>query len=156
LNVLKEYKKLYPDTILGLSDHTPGHATVLGSVALGARVIEKHFTEDINREGPDHKFSMNYTTWKEMVDRTRELELSLGSNLKKIEDNEKETVILQRRSIRAKCNLSKGEIITRDAVEFLRPCPEGALPPYNIDQILTKTLAKDIEAGDCITWKNLE
>ena len=156
LNVLKEYKKLYPDTILGLSDHTPGHATVLGSVALGARVIEKHFTDDINREGPDHKFSMNYTTWKEMVDRTRELELSLGSNLKKVEDNEKETVILQRRSIRAKFNLPKGEIITKDNVEFLRPCPEGALPPYNIDQILSKTLTKDIEAGDCITWKNLE
>jgi N-acetylneuraminate synthase len=114
LNVLKEYKKQYPDTILGLSDHTPGHATVLGAVVLGARVIEKHFTDDVNREGPDHKFSMDFTTWTEMVDRTRELELSLGSGVKKVEDNEKETVIVQRRAIRAKCNLSKGEVITKD------------------------------------------
>ena len=56
LNVLKTYRAMYPDMVLGLSDHTPGHATVLGAVALGARMIEKHFTDDINREGPDHAF----------------------------------------------------------------------------------------------------
>ena len=59
LNVLKTYATMFPDVVLGLSDHTFGHATVLGSVALGARVIEKHFTDDNNREGPDHKFAMN-------------------------------------------------------------------------------------------------
>jgi N-acetylneuraminate synthase len=95
LNVLKEYSRRYPDTILGLSDHTPGHATVLGAVALGARVIEKHFTDDTTREGPDHKFSMDSDTWRDMVDRTRELENSLGVDIKKVEDNEMETVILQ-------------------------------------------------------------
>ena len=49
---------MFPSVLLGLSDHTPGHATVLGAVALGARVIEKHFTDDNRREGPDHPFSM--------------------------------------------------------------------------------------------------
>ena len=67
LNVLKDYARRWPDLILGLSDHTPGHATVLGAVALGARVIEKHFTDDNTREGPDHKFAMNPRTWEEMV-----------------------------------------------------------------------------------------
>ena len=59
LNVLKTFKKRYPKILLGLSDHTAGHSTVLGAIALGARMVEKHFTENNNREGPDHKFSMN-------------------------------------------------------------------------------------------------
>ena len=58
LNVLNNYKKIFKDAILGLSDHTPGHSTVLGSIALGARVIEKHFTLDNSLNGPDHKFAI--------------------------------------------------------------------------------------------------
>ena len=70
LNVLKTFQVMFPELLLGLSDHTSGHATVLGAVALGARVIEKHFTDNTQREGPDHAFSMDPTTWKEMVQRT--------------------------------------------------------------------------------------
>ena len=156
LNVLKEYKARYPDVILGLSDHTPGHATVLGAVAFGARVIEKHFTDDMMREGPDHKFSMDFNSWKEMVDTTRELEVALGSKSKKIEDNEKETVVLQRRAIRAKNDLQVGVSITRDMIEVLRPCPKNALPPYRIDEILGKTLINHIVSGECVTWEDLK
>lgn len=68
LNVLKKYAARWPDTILGLSDHTHGHATVLGAIALGARVIEKHFTDDNGRAGPDHEFAMNPRTWREIVE----------------------------------------------------------------------------------------
>ena len=68
LNVLKTYKTLFPDMILGLSDHTHGGVTVLGSVALGAKVVEKHFTDDITRKGPDHPFSMDPDSWRKMVD----------------------------------------------------------------------------------------
>ena len=78
LNVLKKYKEKFNNIILGLSDHTYGHSTVLGAITLGARVVEKHFTDDNNRIGPDHKFSMNPKTWREMVNATRELENSLG------------------------------------------------------------------------------
>ena len=156
LNVLKEYKAKYPNVILGLSDHTPGHATVLGAVAFGARVIEKHFTDDMTREGPDHKFSMDFKSWREMVDTTRELEVALGSESKKVEDNEKETVVLQRRAIRAKNDLQVGVSITRDMIEVLRPCPKNALPPYRIDEILGKTLINDIVSGECVTWEDLK
>jgi sialic acid synthase SpsE len=155
LNVLQEYKKKYPNVILGLSDHTPGHATVLGAVTLGARVIEKHFTDKTSREGPDHKFSMDFNSWKDMVDRVRELEFALGSNVKIVEDNEKETVILQRRSLRVNRNLLKGDVITQNDIDVLRPCPKGALAPYNIEKVLNKTLIEDIESGGCITWKNI-
>ena len=156
LNVLKKYREVYPDTILGLSDHTIGHATILGAVALGAKVIEKHFTDDIGRNGPDHGFSMNLDTWTEMVDRTRELELSLGSKIKKVEENEKDTVVLQRRAIRAKYNLCAGAVINRKDIEVLRPCPQDALPPYEIQNITGKILINDIVSGECISWKDLK
>jgi len=156
LNVLKSYRKAYPEVILGLSDHTPGHATTLGAVALGARVIEKHFTDDTKREGPDHKFSMSIESWREMVDRTRELEASLGSVVKKIEDNEKETVVLQRRSVRAKHNMQLGDIISKENIEILRPCPKDGLPPYEIPHIVGKILVNNITAGECINWADLK
>src|SRR5258707_5064306 len=101
LNVLNTYATMFPDVILGLSDHTPGHATVLGSIVLGARVIEKHFTDDNSRIGPDHPFSMTPSTWREMVDRSRELERALGSADKSIAGNEQQTAIVQRRCLRA-------------------------------------------------------
>jgi GTP:adenosylcobinamide-phosphate guanylyltransferase len=92
-NVLKTYRSMYPGMLLGLSDHTPGHATVLGAVTLGARLVEKHFTDDVYRVGPDHKFSMDPKSWRDMVDRTRELEAALGNGIKKIEGNELETAV---------------------------------------------------------------
>ena len=105
--------------ILGLSDHTPGHATVLGSVALGAKVVEKHFTDDNTRNGPDHKFSMNFQTWKTMVDETRRLEFSMGNGVKKIEFNEKDTNHIQRRSYYSNKNITKGERIKKNFLIIL-------------------------------------
>jgi len=64
LRVLETYKNMFPGLVLGLSDHTPGFTTVLGAISLGARMIEKHFTDDTNRIGPDHKFSMNKNSWR--------------------------------------------------------------------------------------------
>ena len=156
LNVLKTYRQLYPEVILGLSDHTPGLTTVLGAVALGARVIEKHFTDDNNRSGPDHKFSLDIISWKDMVDRTRELELSLGSSIKKVESNESDTVVLQRRAIRVNRNLKQGDIISREDIELLRPCPENALPPYEISSVIGKTVLHNIPTGECVHWSDIE
>ena len=71
-----------------MSDHTFGHETVLGSIALGARVIEKHFTDNNSNKGPDHYFSMNQKTWREMINASRILEKSLGDGIKRVEKNE--------------------------------------------------------------------
>ncbi len=156
LNVLKIYKAMYPNMVLGLSDHTPGHATVLGAVALGAKVIEKHFTDDVYRSGPDHKFSMNSKTWREMRDRCQELEFALGEADKKIEENELQTVILQRRSIRLGKNIAAGTVLGRSDIKVLRPCPNDGLPPYLIENVIGMTLRKDMNEGDCIKWIDLE
>jgi N-acetylneuraminate synthase len=156
LNVLKTYRAMYPDMVLGLSDHTPGHATVLGAVALGARMVEKHFTDDVERVGPDHAFSMNPRAWRDMVDRTRELENALGNGIKKIEDNERETVVLQRRALRASTDLCRLRVIKAGDFTALRPCPADALSPSEIESIVGRTLRRDVTAGDYLRPEDLD
>lgn len=156
LNVLKTYRAMYPDMVLGLSDHTPGHATVLGAVALGARMVEKHFTDDVNRVGPDHAFSMDPRAWREMVDRTRELENALGNGIKKVEENEKETIVVQRRSLRATAAMSKSHVIKAGDFIALRPCPTDALTPVEIEAIIGRRLRSDIPAGEYLRATDLE
>lgn len=156
LNVLKQFKKIYPKLILGLSDHTFGHASVLGAVTLGARVIEKHFTDNNARVGPDHYFAMNPKTWREMVDATRDLEASLGDGIKKIEKNEINSKIVQRRSIRALKKLKKGTILKDSMITYLRPCPNQALRPSDKKIILNKKLKKDLNYHDLILKKDVK
>lgn len=156
LNVLKMYAAMYPDVILGLSDHTPGHSTVLGSIALGARVFEKHFTDDNNREGPDHKFAMNPVTWREMVDRSNELYYALGDGIKRIEENEKDAAVVQRRSLRATKNLSVGHIITTADLEALRPIPKDGIPPYELGNLIGQRLKLSLSQGEHITSNHIE
>ncbi len=156
LNVLRTYAREFPGLVLGLSDHTPGHATVLGAVALGARAVEKHFTHDTTAEGPDHKFSMDPETWSDMVARTRELEAALGPAEKRVMDNERETVVVQRRAIRAARAISVGEAIAAADLTVLRPCPEDALPPYRQGELIGRRARRDIEKGDCLRLEDTD
>lgn len=147
LNVLKTYATMYPDILIGLSDHTPGDVTVLGAIALGAKIIEKHFTDDTNRPGPDHPFSMDPKSWEKMVRDSRLLEAALGRSIKETEENEAETVVLQRRAIRVLRNMKKGQAIKRGDIEFQRPAPKEAYRPNDVTNVLDKTLSRDIGAG---------
>ena len=155
LNVLKVYRKMWPQLILGLSDHTHGHATVLGAVALGARVIEKHFTDDNNREGPDHAFAMNPKSWAEMVTATRQLERAMGSANKTIAENEADTVVVQRRCLRAAQDIKAGQTLTRETIDVLRPATPGAIMPYDIDLVVGRVARQDIPAGQELRWTQL-
>jgi sialic acid synthase SpsE len=156
LRVLDTFRSMFPWAGLGLSDHTPGHATVLGAVALGACAVEKHFTDDQQRVGPDHAFSMTPTTWKDMVDRTRELEVSLGDGAKVVEENERETAVVQRRSVRAAQDLPAGAVLERSNVEVLRPCPQGSIPANDVSSVVGKKLTKALAKGDVLSWSLLE
>jgi N-acetylneuraminate synthase len=155
LRVLNTYGVMFPGVILGLSDHTPGHATVLGAVALGARVVEKHFTDDNSRIGPDHPFSMTPHTWREMVDRTRELERALGSPDKAVAGNEQQTVIVQRRCLRAARQIRAGETLTREMIDVLRPAAPGSILPYEIHGVIGMRAIQDIPAGKELRWGDL-
>jgi N-acetylneuraminate synthase len=153
LRVLETYRVLFPEVVLGLSDHTPGHATVLGAVALGARLIEKHFTDDTSRVGPDHPFSMTPATWRDMVDRTRELEAALGHATKEVADNERETVVIQRRCVRAARELPPGSVLTRDDLVVLRPCPPDAIVPCDLDHLIGRRTVVPLCHHDYLTWR---
>ena len=155
LRVLTTFHSMFPDLILGLSDHTPGHASILGAVALGARVIEKHFTDDNYREGPDHAFAMNPQSWADMVQNTRQLERALGSGDKFVAENEQQTVYLQRRCLRAARDLKAGEIITREMVDVLRPVAKGAILPNELNLVIGTKILSDMPAGKEICWTDL-
>lgn len=154
LNVIHTLKTMFPGICVGLSDHTTGHATAVAGVAIGCRIIEKHFTDDNSREGPDHKFAMNPKSWRLMVDTAREVERSLGKPIKKIEKNEEKTVVIQRRSIRAKKNLIKGSKLEVEDVTMLRPCPIGALEPWRLTDLIGKTLKQNVSMGEHLSLQH--
>lgn len=156
LRVLQTYAIRYPGLLLGLSDHTPGHATVLGAIALGARIIEKHLTDDNQRDGPDHPFSMNPITWRDMIDRSRELEAALGTGIKVIEENESKTAVLQQRSLRLVADRPVGHVLTPADIEVLRPAPTTALKPWQLELALGRRLKHPMPQGQAITLDDLE
>ena len=155
LNVLKTYCTMFPDVILGLSDHTHAVAPVLGAVTLGARVIERHFTDDNGREGPDHKFAMNPAAWAEMVEQTRLLERSLGSPEKFIAANEADTAVVQRRCLRAARDLRAGEALTREMIDVLRPATPGAIKPDQLADVIGARVLRDMPHGRELRWTDL-
>ena len=111
-------------------------------------MIEKHFTDDCSRVGPDHPFSMMPAPWREMVDRTRELELALGSTRKFVAENEAATVVVQRRAVRAVGDLAAGTVLTRAMIEPLRPAPIGSVTPEDLSVVVGATLTRDVSAGE--------
>lgn len=155
LNVLRKYAELYPNTILGLSDHTAGHSSTLGAITLGARVIEKHFTDSNSNAGPDHFFAMNPQSWKDMVDASEELFQSLGDGIKKIEENEKQSFKVQRRSICINRNIQKGEVIRKEDLTYLRPYSEHSFHPFEYNLVIGKVINSDLLSGSSIHEKHL-
>lgn len=133
----------------GLSDHTLGHAVAIAAVALGARVIEKHFIIDRAIGGPDASFSMTPDEFKLMVDGIREAELALGRVSYALTDN----IIKSRkfsRSLFVATDIKAGETITSHNIKSVRP--NDGLPPGAINQVLGKTAKTDLKAGTPLSW----
>jgi N-acetylneuraminate synthase len=95
---------------------------------------------------------MTPATWREMVDRTRELELALGDADKRVVENEHQTVVVQRRCVRAGKALAAGTVLTRDMLDVLRPAPLDGVFPYDIERVLGKRLTTDLAAGEHLRW----
>jgi N-acetylneuraminate synthase len=155
LNVLKTYAAMFPDVILGLSDHTHAVAPVLGAVTLGGRVIERLFTDSNDREGPDHKFAMNPQRWANMVKETRLLERALGSPDKYIAENEVQTAVIQRRCLRAARDIRAGEVFTREMIDVLRPAAPGAIKPSEVLEVIGTRAIRDLAFGQELRWTDL-
>ncbi len=153
INVLKTYQTAF-NIVVGYSDHSPGPVVALGSVALGAKVIEKHFTISKADKGPDHPHSMDINDFKKMVQYIRELEDALGSTRKLVVEEESETVIVQRRSLYATKDIPMGKKIEADDVIELSP-QLGILPKYKT-KILGKKTSRQILRDEPILWEDLE
>lgn len=150
LNVLLGYRQKFPNAVLGLSDHTQGHTAALGAVALGAKVIEKHFTDDVNREGPDHSFAMSPDAWISMVKEVRALEKMLGDGLKRIEQNEIDSSKVQRRGICVSRNLQAGHVLCEDDFDYLRPLLEDGFHPFEADSLIGKKLRRQLQQFEMV------
>ncbi len=155
LNVLRYYAYRYPGAILGLSDHTTSSTSVLGAVALGAKIIEKHFTDDNDRIGPDHKFAINPANWRDMVDQSREMADTLGNGIKKVELNEANTYIVQRRSCTLNKDVAAGQVLNDSDLDCLRPFPPGAVQPFEKPLVLGRKVSQDLKKGDALLWQYL-
>ncbi len=153
LNVIKTLKQKFQVPV-GFSDHTMEVSVPIGAVALGANIIEKHFTLDRKMEGPDHPYALEPEELETMVKGIRDIEIALGSGIKIVVESEKQGLVEGRRSIFANVNIPEGTIITRDMLSILRPAV-GIAPKY-IDKIIGKQVKKDINAYEPITWAKIQ
>ena len=131
------------DCLIGYSDHTVGNTACIGAVALGACVIEKHFTLDCNMEGPDHASSVDPAGFQQLIKQIKDAQAMLGSGLKIPSEVEKNNAIGMRRSIYPKRSIQKGELITPDMITFKRPAI--GLAPVYFDRLVGRIALCDIE-----------
>ena len=136
------------DVAVGYSDHTLGIEVDIAAVAMGATVIEKHFTIDKTMDGPDHKSSIDPEELKAMVSSIRNIEKALGSSIKKPSKSEKPNISMARKSIVARKSIKKGELFTEKNITIKRP--GIGISPMKWDTILGKVAERDYQIDDLL------
>jgi len=139
---------------VGFSDHTLGITVPIAAVALGASVLEKHFTLDKNLPGPDHKASLEPEELKQMVEAIRQVEKAKGNGIKKPTEQEEKIKKVVRRSIVATVDIPKGTIITQEMVDIKRP--GTGIEPKHADKIIGAKAKVDIMMDECITPSKIQ
>lgn len=154
LNIIRTLQRQFPDYPVGISDHTMTSFSSVIAYALGACVIEKHYTVDKTLGmSADHWFSVDPTELKEIVDGVKAVEKLRGSNLKKVFPCEKETRLYDKRSVVSNCAIQKGETITEEMITYKRP-GTGIWPKFN-KIIVGKKALENIPADTILTWNML-
>ena len=133
---------------VGYSDHTKGIEVPIAAVALGAEIIEKHFTLDRNLPGPDHIASLEPNELKDMVTSIRNIEKALGSSIKKVSESEKKNISIARKSIIAAKDIKKGEIFTQENITTKRP--GNGISPMQWENVIGKTAIRDFQEDEHI------
>lgn len=136
------------DVEYGYSDHTLGIEVDIAAVAMGAKVIEKHFTLDKTMEGPDHKASLEPDELKNMVKAIRNIEKALGSGVKKPSKSESKNIAIARKSIVAKYDIKKGEVFTEENLAIKRP--GSGISPMRWDEIVGQVAQKNYKEEELI------
>ena len=149
LNFIKTLQNEF-NVPIGFSDHSPGIELPIAAVALGACVVEKHFTLDKTLEGPDHKASLNPEEFKAMVDAIRNVEVALGDGVRKFSENELEIKKVARKSIVLNQDVNKNTIIEKEMLSIKRP-GTGIAPKF-INDVVDKKVNKDLKANSVLKW----
>lgn len=139
---------------VGYSDHTLGIEIPIAAAAMGAVIIEKHFTLDKNMEGPDHKASLNPLEFEQMVRSIRNIEKALGDGIKKCNKNEEDTKRTARKSIVAGRNIAKGEVLSYENISFKRP--GTGISPIFLDEVIGKKAVCDFNADEFIQFDKIK
>ena len=147
LRAMQEIKDKF-NVKVGYSDHTNGIEVPIAAVALGATVIEKHFTLDRSLPGPDHKASLEPDDLKAMVSAIRHVENALGDGHKKISESEKKNIAIARKSIVAACPISRGDLLTEQNLTVKRP--GTGISPMNWESVIGTKAVKDFQEEDLI------
>lgn len=153
LNVIKTYRNLFPDNVVGLSSHDNGIAMTLAAYLLGARVIEKHFTLNRANKGTDNAFSLEPQGFKKMIRDISRAQVALGDGIKKTYPSEQNPLRKMATSIRASKNLNSNHKISKEDIVFR--APNDGLDPYNFEKVIGKKLNKDLKEDDLITFDDL-
>jgi N,N'-diacetyllegionaminate synthase len=147
LNAMNTIKEEF-DVNIGYSDHTEGIEVPIAAAALGATVIEKHFTLDRNMEGPDHKASLEPNELKAMVDSIRHIELALGNGIKQPAESEKKNMAVARKSIIARKDIKVGELFTEENLTVKRP--GDGISPMKWFDVIGKIAPRNFEEDELI------
>tara|TARA_R110001592_G_scaffold21992_1_gene87977 strand:+ start:4113 stop:5114 length:1002 start_codon:yes stop_codon:yes gene_type:complete len=148
LNAMLTMKQAFPGIAVGYSDHTQGIEIPVAAVAMGAEVIEKHFTLDKSMKGPDHKASLDPSELKSMTQAIRNIDLALGNGWKVPTKTEKSNRAVVRKSLIAACDIDAGDLITPDMIVVKRP--GTGISPSRWDEIINTTAKKKYVAGELI------
>jgi N,N'-diacetyllegionaminate synthase len=150
MNLIKEQLNLE----VGYSDHTMGIEVPIAAVAMGARVIEKHFTLDRSMKGPDHSASLEPSELRDMVRAIRNIEIALGEKSKKPSKSESKNLQVARKSIHLATDKGIGEILIEEDFEMLRP--GDGISPMEMRTLVGKRVNKNLLVGHKITWKDFD
>lgn len=147
LRAMEQLAALHPGAV-GYSDHTVGIEVPVAAVAMGARIIEKHFTLDRNLPGPDHKASLEPAELASMVSAIRNIELAIGSGKKHVSDSERPNIVVARKSIVAATDIRKGDLLTENNITVKRP--GNGISPMKWDAVLGTAAIRDFLADELI------
>jgi N,N'-diacetyllegionaminate synthase len=152
LKVIETLKSAFKVPI-GFSDHTVGIEMSVAAVAMGACVIEKHFTLDKNLDGPDHKASLEPDELKEMVKSIRNVERGIGNGTKHLTRAEEEIKKIARKSVVARVDIPEGVVLREEMLAIKRP--ETGISPKYFNLLIGKKLKKSVSADDLISLDNI-
>jgi sialic acid synthase SpsE len=152
LRMMEHLMRAFPGVPVGLSDHSLGISVPQAAVALGACVIEKHYTVDKTLPGsPDHHLSVDPAEMRALVDGIRSVEKALGKAEKGLEPMEKEAFLYARRSVTSKVRIARGSSITREMLTYKRP--GTGISPRHLDLVVGRVARQDIPEDTTITWE---